>query len=48
MLTQASARRFIEYQKRANPDVPPRLWDRYCVYVFSVDNPDTFAEWVTR
>ena len=48
MKTNASERRFLKYQKRANPDVPEKLWDRYCIYVSCVDDPDTFAEWVSR
>jgi len=48
MKTNASARRFLEFQKRANPDVPSKLWDRYCIYVSNVDAPVTFKEWVSR
>jgi hypothetical protein len=48
MITNASARRFLVYQKQLHPDAPPRLWDRYSIYVSCVEAPSTFKEWMTR
>jgi len=50
--TNASIRRFIEYQKRANPDSVYLLdaWREYETYAHFVSDtkiPKTFKEWIT-
>ena len=52
MKTNASIRRFIAYQKQANPDSEYLLhaWKSYEVYVYCVadtETPNTFKEWIT-
>jgi len=47
--TNASMRRFLNFQKRTYPNAPPRVWDRYCIYVSCVgfsEDPKTFHEWL--
>ena len=47
--TNASIRRFIALQERANPDAPSNLIDRYSTYVWCVakqEYPKTFKEWL--
>ena len=50
--TNASIRRFIAYQKQANPDSEYLLhaWREYEIYVYCVadtETPKTFKEWIT-
>lgn len=50
LITNASIRRFISHQKRIATDVPPKIWDKYVIYVQCVANepqrPKTFKEWL--
>jgi len=50
--TNASIRRFIEYQKRANPDSVYlvdawREYETYAHFVSDTKIPKTFKEWIT-
>jgi len=47
--TDASIRRFIKSQVNLFPDAPPKLVDRYSIYVCCVardEYPKTFKQWL--
>jgi len=47
--TKAEMRRFLMFQKREFPDIPPKLWDRYAIYVNCVgfdEYPKTLKQWL--
>lgn len=47
--TNAELRRFLMFQKRQFPDIPPKLWDRYSIYVHCVgfdEYPKKLAQWL--
>ena len=48
-VTKAEMRRYLEFQHRAFPDIPPKLWDEYSIYVSCVcfdEHPKSLKEWL--
>jgi hypothetical protein len=48
LVTNASIRRFIAFQRQAHPDAPPRLWQRWRLFVECSREAITFNEWLER
>lgn len=48
LVTNASIRRFIALQQRAHPEAPPRLWQRWRLFVECSREAVPFDEWLER
>jgi hypothetical protein len=47
-VSNASIRRFIALQQRKHPEAPPRLWQRWRLFIECSCEPVTFNEWLER